>query len=296
MNNARQVEPVTFDLRSSDGHEWSVSACIPLQPVSSLFWLPALGVAARHYLPFAQSLAQRGIAVFLHELRGNGTSNLRASREQDWGYRELLELDLPATEAAIGKTITPEVTRIIGGHSLGGQLACCRLAMQPSAAGSLWLVASGSPYWRAFPAPLRYALPLAYRFLPWLADRCGVLPGRRIGFGGQEARGLIHDWAGSAISGRYAADGLDIDLEASLASLTPEVRAVVLTDDWLAPVSSLQYLLSKMPQAHVEIASLEAKDAKVPANHFAWMKQPEVIADKLVDRQRSALSGHLARG
>src|SRR3546814_2481627 len=97
-------------------------------------------------------------------------------------------------------------SRVIGGHSLGGQLACCRLALDPQAASAVWLVASGAPYWRAFPPRPRWWLPLVYRFLPWLADACGALPGRRIGFGGNEARGLIRDWSPPALSGRYAAN------------------------------------------------------------------------------------------
>ena len=124
-------------------------------------------------------------------------------RRQDWGYAELLGRDLPASEAAIAERF-PDAERIVGGHSLGGQLACCRLALAPRSAQRLWLVASGAPYWRAFPTRTRYWLPLAYRFLPWLADRRGVLPGRRIGFAGEEARGVIRDWARSALSGRYA--------------------------------------------------------------------------------------------
>ena len=35
-------------------------------------------------------LAAQGIAVFVHEWRGNGSSTQRAGRRQDWGYRELL--------------------------------------------------------------------------------------------------------------------------------------------------------------------------------------------------------------
>ena len=64
---------------SPDGHRASLLARIPATPKTRLLWLPAMGVAARHYLPFAEALATRGIAVFLHEWRGNGSSSLRAS-------------------------------------------------------------------------------------------------------------------------------------------------------------------------------------------------------------------------
>src|SRR5690606_35588613 len=127
------------------------------------------------------------------------------------------------------------------------QLACCRLALAPGTADALWLVASGAPYWRAFPMPHRAGRPFAYRFLPWLARVNGALPGRRIGFGGNEAAGVIRDWARTAISGRYAAAGLAQDLEAGMARLTQPVRALLLSDDWLAPRSSLDFLLSKLP-------------------------------------------------
>ena len=247
-----------------------------------MLWLPALGVAARHYLPFAEALAARGVAAFVHEWRGHGSSSLRADRELDWGYRELLEHDIPASEATIALQL-PSVEKVLGGHSLGGQLACCRVAIDPHAASRLWLVGSGSPYWRVFPLPARLALPLAYQFLPWLADRHGALPGRRIGFGGAEARGVITDWAGTSRSGRYAGKDIGVDLEAALATIEADIRAVLFTGDWYAPASSLQFLLSKMPQANVAVAALDAETLGTRADHFAWMSQPERVVDQLLE-------------
>ena len=149
-------------LRSQDGHRHQLRACVPAEPTAALLWLPALGVAARHYQPFAESLAARGVAVFVHEWRGHGSSSLRASRDHDWGYRELLEQDLPASESGVQQALADSDSTglpcIIGGHSLGGQLASCRLGMAPDFASRLWLVASGAPYWRAFPPPTRYWL------------------------------------------------------------------------------------------------------------------------------------------
>src|SRR5688572_12804419 len=273
MTTPAAIESHDIPLRSDDGHAWSLRARIPGQPRASELVLPAMGVAARHYVPFAEALAARGIAVFVHEWRGNGSSSLRADQAHDWGYRELLASDLPASEAAI-EAATAGIPRILGGHSLGGQLACSRLGLAPDSARTLWLVAGGAPYWRAFPAPTRWWLPLAYRFTPWLADRCGALPGRRIGFGGQEARGVIRDWSRSALSGRYAAAGLDIDLEAAMAQVAVPIRAVVKTEDWLAPVSSLRFLLSKVPRSTPTIVSLGPEPGR-HADHFSWMRQPE---------------------
>ena len=47
----------------------------------------------------------------------------------------------------------PQARWSIGGHSIGAQFAACYLALHPEAFRKLWLVASGSPYWRTFPAP-----------------------------------------------------------------------------------------------------------------------------------------------
>ena len=276
----REVESREIRAQAADGHSYALLARIPQQPQRSLLWLPALGIAAKHYLPIAEALARRGVAVFVHEWRGHGSSAFRASRACDWGYRELLTIDLPASEAAIADTV-PAVPRTIGGHSLGGQLACCRLAIAPQTADSIWLVGTGAPYWRAFPLPHRLWLPLAYRFLPWLADRNGYLPGRRIGFGGNEARGVIRDWSRTAISGRYAARRLDVDLEAALAKIEAPVRAIALAHDWLGPPSSLRFLLSKMPHADIDAEVLDADALGTNADHYAWMKAPDAVAARL---------------
>ena len=273
---AFEVHPLA--VHAEDGHRSDLLACVSDSPRASLLWLPALGVAARHYLPFAEALAARGIAVFLHEWRGHGSSSLRAARDCDWGYRTLLCTDLPAAEAVVDAAL-PGRPRIVGGHSLGGQLACCRLAIAPMPASRLWLVASGAPWWRAFPAPRRYVLPLVYRFLPWLAARRGALPGRAIGFGGNEARGLIADWARTGLSGRYAAAGLETDLEARLRDVDVDATAVVMAQDWLGPEPSLRFLLDKLGSGHrAQVTTLDAEMLGTRADHFAWMRTPAAVA------------------
>ncbi|GAB3330869.1 alpha/beta hydrolase family protein [Marilutibacter aestuarii] len=286
---AAHAPPLSLHLRCKveGGHAWHVMGRLPARPRASLLWLPALGVAARHYLPLADALAGHGIATFLHEWRGHGSSTLRAGRRHDWGYKALLEDDIPASEAAVARS-APGLPRIIGGHSIGGQLASCRLGLSPAAADALWLVASGAPYWRAFPTPRRWALPLAYRFMPWLAKINGHFPGKRLRFAGNEARGLIEDWGRTAISGRYAARGVDVDLEAALARTGTGIRAALMVDDWLAPRSSLDFLLSKMPRAEADVRTFDADHLGTEADHFAWMKQPAAVASWLAAGPRAS--------
>ena len=230
------MRALVLPVETGDGHRAELIARIPDAARARLLWLPGMGLPARQFIPFAEALAGRGVAVFLLEWRGIGSSNLRAGGGNDWGYRELLA-DILASEA-VAEAQAPGLRRILGGHSLGGQLSCCWLGLRPDAADALWLVASGAPYWRAFPAPTRWWLPLAYRFLPWLAHRRGYMPGRRIGFGGNEAVGVIDDWSRSALGGRYAAHGLEADLEAAqLHGYTTgaDRRAGVMKPPWRSP-------------------------------------------------------------
>lgn len=244
-----------------------------------LYWVPAMGMPARHYLPLAQALSAHGVAVVLHEWRGIGSSNLRAGRDCDWGYRQLLQQDLAAGLGVLRER-WPEAALLAGGHSLGGQLAALFASLHPSAFEGLVFVASGSPYWRRFRfGPL---LMLAYAAAPLLARMVGHLPGRRLGFGGNEARGVIADWARSGRSGRYQARGLPQDLEQSLDRLSLPMLALRMRDDWFGPQPSLDWLLDKMPSAVQTLEILAPQDlAGVEADHFSWMRSPGSVAARI---------------
>jgi predicted alpha/beta hydrolase len=286
------AEPDAVPVTTRDGARFELLLLAPASsPRHVLYWLPALGVPAKHYLPLATALAADGVAVVLHEWRGIGSSDRRAGRRCDWGYRELLEVDLPAGLAA-ARSRWPQAVFHIGGHSLGGQVSCLYAALHPTAFAGIVLVASGAPYWRRFRRGA--AIGSAYVLAPWLARLCGHLPGRRIGFGGNEARGVIVDWARSGRSGRYAAAGMAVDFEQRLSELQQPVMALRLRDDWLGPSASLEWLLGKMPRSAHEVGVIEPADlAGHPADHFTWMKTPAEIAARIahwVDRRNTAFA------
>lgn len=271
----------TIRVRSADGAEADLRLLLPAGPGAQLlYWLPALGVAARNYVPFAQALAARGVGVALHEWRGAGSSNLRARRRVDWGYRDLLLADIPAG-LAIARRRSGEAPLVLGGHSLGGQLAVLSAALQPQQIAGLVLVASGSPWWRCFKRPR--LLQAACAAVPLIAWACGRFPGRRLGFGGNEARGVMTDWARSGRSGRYQPAGMEKDLEAMLGRLDLPVRAWRLADDWLGPPASLDWLLAKMPNATRAVRVMDESALGTTADHFSWMRVPERLAASIAD-------------
>ncbi|MGB0213322.1 MAG: alpha/beta hydrolase, partial [Algiphilus sp.] len=65
-------------------------------PAGRVLVLPALGVPARFYGRLAEQLAARGLEVAVLELRGTGESPLTPARHCDFGFRELLDEDIPA--------------------------------------------------------------------------------------------------------------------------------------------------------------------------------------------------------
>jgi predicted alpha/beta hydrolase len=123
----------------------------------------------------------------------------------------------------------------------------------------------------------------AYALATPLARLLGHLPGRKIGFGGNEARGVTADWSRSGRTGRYAARGMAVDFEQRLASLCLPVLALRLRDDWLGPLSSLEWLLDKMPNASRQVGAVAPDQlAGQAADHFTWMKVPDGVAAQLV--------------
>ena len=277
----RAREPLAVPVSTVDGACFELLCVVPAAPRRLLYWLPAMGMPVRHYLPFAQALAARGVGVVLHEWRGIGSSDRRADRHCNWGYRELLQVDLVAGMTALHER-WPQARRSVGGHSLGGQLGLLLAALHPDVFDSVALVASGAPYWRTFPHG--WAIGLCMHLAPLCALLFGYLPGRRLGFAGNEARGVIADWARSGRSGRYAATGMSQDFESRLAALRLPVLALQLRDDWLAPAKSLDWLTGKLGPASRTLESLSPRDlAGEPADHFSWMKTPAPIAARMAD-------------
>lgn len=277
----RGSEPLTVALSTADGARFELLCALPATPRRLLYWLPAMGMPARHYLPFAEALAAQGVGVVLHEWRGIGSSNRRAGRHRDWGYRELLQEDLAAGMAALRQR-WPRSACSVGGHSLGGQLGVLLAALHPGVFDSFVLVASGSPYWRRFRGG--WLIGLSMLAAPVLANVCGYLPGRRLGFAGNEARGVIADWTRSGRTGKYHVDGLDRDLEQALAALRTPTLGLSLRDDWLAPAASLDWLLGKLGHASRTRITLTSQDlGEQPADHFSWMKTPAPLAARIAD-------------
>ena len=268
-------------IRTEDGHRFELIHVPAEQPRQTVFMLAGMGLSARQYIAFGQVLAGHGLEVFIHEWRGIGSSNVRAARLCDWGYRELLELDLVTALEAVCKQSGRDRV-IIAGHSLGSQFACMLAAMKPERCDALALVAGGSPWWRLFDWKMKLVMIAVMAGFPLIAGIRGHYPGKSLGFAGREARGVIRDWTRSAHTGAYRPRGIDTDLEAGMRKLAVPAIGINMADDWFVPDESLHWLTGKLAGCDVQHRTIEASD-DCPADHYAWMKRPGPTVRTLLD-------------
>lgn len=271
-------------VEAHDGHCFELIDVAPELPARTIartiVLLPGLGISARHYIGFATQLARTGGArVLIHEWRGNGSSSRRPGRHiehGDWGYRELLELDLAASMSAANDLDSRPIWLI--GHSLGAQMACLLASHVPRAVAGLVLIASGAPYPPAFPLKMRLTLNLVLRVFPFLSGRIGHFPGKRLGFAGTEAHQVMADWGRTGLTGRYDLPSLSWNPETELARLELPVMTLRMAEDAWVPAGSLDWLLAKMPNAAISRATVTSDQQERRADHFNWLRAPGASA------------------
>ncbi|QSB16205.1 alpha/beta fold hydrolase [Natronosporangium hydrolyticum] len=255
------------------GLQWYPPPADPQAPIVLI--LPAMGVPAGFYRPFATMLQTAGLAVVVADHRGTGASTPRASRRSSYGYAELVD-DVAQVRATVA-TEQPNRPLVLLGHSLGGQAAVLHLAAAHTAGAAdevagLALVGSGLPYWRLYPW-WRLGLLGFTQGIHATSTLLRVWPGW--GFGGRQARGVMRDWAHTARVGRFP-ELAGIDHASGLPKLQLPVLAVSLERDTYVPAFAMDHLLKQLPAAPVERVHLTG-----PADHFSWARKPEPVATEV---------------
>ncbi|MHA7833047.1 MAG: alpha/beta fold hydrolase [Algiphilus sp.] len=256
---------------------------VPGRPptLGRLLLLPALGVPARYYDPLAEQLTAAGLETHTLELRGVGDSPLRAARHCDFGFRELLDEDIPAALRPLHAQ-GDGLPVWLAGHSLGGHLAAISAGRLAPAVDGLALLACGLPWRAAFDARARRRIDLLRFLIPLCNTVLGYFPGDRVGFGGRQPRRLMREWSQLARTGRYQAEGIDEDLEAGVARYAGPVLSLRLSDDAFAPAAACRAATDKLSSARCQELVLDAATLGARADHYRWAREPQAVVERLV--------------
>lgn len=264
-----------WPVEASDGHQFDLLVQVPEQPRAILLFVCALGVEASYYTKFAEAMAQHGVALAMCDLRGNGTSSLRPRRGVDFGYREIVEQDIPAAVATV-KERMPSVPLYLGGHSLGGQLVMLHVAAKEPDIAGVVLVACAIPYYRHWNGSSRRQVLLATRLFPVIGFLLGYVPGKRFGFGGIEARTVMLDWSHNAKTARYEPRGSSVDYEAALRNAELDFVTINIDGDDMGPPNAVDFMLEKLPKARGERIEAKLSESK-PGAHFRWARDSDDV-------------------
>ena len=243
--------------------------------------LPAMGVKASFYEPFAKELSEAGLLTIITDLRGLGTSSIRPSAKVDYGYLEMME-DLVTTIQQLKNQFVNRKIYLLG-HSLGGQIASLALAKNPDLAEGLILVAANSVYYRGWSGRQRYMNLMAYTFFPLLSRLFGYFPGDKVGFGGKAAKTQLLDWGFVGRNGYFKIHGDSTDFEVALAKVTTSILAIYIEGDWMSPKAAMQHLYSKFnTNSIISTFTLTSDMVDRKLNHFNWVKNGEHIKDRII--------------
>lgn len=275
----------TMKVTAADGHAFDLTLFPATAGAPVLLIGPAMGTPARIYAPLAQAFAAQGVNAAVIELRGIGASNLRAGRRVDYGYRQLVEQDWVAACAALRARFN-DAPLFLFGHSLGGQVAVLYAATQPTIAGVI-IVAAGSVHYKGWTGAKRLGILTFTQFAGLLSGLVGYFPGKRVGFGGTEAKTLMQDWARLGRSGRFALQG-GADYEAALAKVQIPVLGLSFEHDTFAPHRAQKLLLDKLRSARVTHLPLSAQESGMRLDHYNWIKQSEPVVSRVVAFVKSA--------
>jgi len=251
-------------IAAADGHQTALEV-FGLAGQPPVLFIPALGVPISYYELFLGELADAGHTVHGLELRGMPNSSITNVRRTDFGYHDLLTLDIPAAIAAM-----PAQPVAVVGHSLGGQLALLYAAMNPHVEVPLVAIASGSSFHGT--VATRRGRRIRRRqvaAVPVIVRTLGYFPGHRLGFGGRQPKSIMRDWALEGRTGRYADD-----LEPGLAALSSRVLTITLEGDRLITQAAAAHLSDRLVLAQVTHTHLDrSHNGGELFDHFRWARR-----------------------
>lgn len=240
--------------------------------------LPAMAMKAKFYLPLGKALHATGLSVATVDLRGQGEAKPALREGPDFGYRELIEVDLPAVVAVLRERFGGAPLYLFG-HSLGGQIALLYTAACPGTVSGVVTIGTGTVFWRAF-GPRRWVEALwKIQWIGLVAKVRGWWPGGVL-IPGAMAGGVMTDWARHSRTSRYRPRGGGHDYDRLLRQVDVPVLLISLAADSLGPKSTVDFLATRVPSRRWHI---EPGKGIENLDHFAWIKDSGVLGPAVAE-------------
>lgn len=243
--------PQSVTIRAADGRDLGALLLTAPAPRGAISLSGAAGYPREFYLRFAGYCAERGYHTLVYDYRGMGASKRVPPGDEpatmaDWG-----RLDMPAALAFMAQRFAALPLFTVG-HSFGGQLGPA-MSNQGLARAHVILAAS-TGYWRAQPAPFRYAaLFFWYVYGPLSLLLFGYVPHSLVWRGGPLPRAVFLQWRRWCTRPGHFGPDLATELAGNqFAECAAPVLAWAFTDDPIANAATVPQLLAFYPQARVE--------------------------------------------
>jgi predicted alpha/beta hydrolase len=265
-----------LSLSTSDGTSPAVRVLPHSDPAAPLVLiLPAMAIKAKYYFPLVKALHATGLSVATLDLRAQGESTPALGKGPNFGYRELIEIDLPAVTNALSERL-PQAPLHLFGHSLGGQLALLFAAAEPDQVVGITTIGTGSVYWRSFPRNRRVPILLTGQWIGLVTRLRGRWPGG--GGIGPMTKGVIGDWVRHSRTGHYRPRGSARDYDQLIRELSLPVLMISLDRDPLGPKSTVDFLGDRIPSAKLSRWHIDTSSGLKHIGHASWVKDSDAVA------------------
>ena len=250
---------------------------------SVIIIFPAMGVRGSYYENLGKQISKAGLDAVTTDLRGIGNSSVRPSKKVDFGYHEMLALDYQSILEKVKSTF-PNKKIFALGHSLGGQLASLFSAKNSNSFDGLILIACCSVYYKGWGSKQIPTLFMT-QFFHFVSVLLGYFPGKKMGFGGTEAKTVMSDWSNQSRTGNYILKNDDFNFEAAMEKVTIPILAISFQADTFAPRKAVEHLIGKFgANENKEYIYLKNDDLRNENfGHFNWAKKPKEIV-RLIEK------------
>jgi len=287
-----------FDLHCDDGVTNKINFYQRSETPASapiILIVPAIAVPASKYQLLAETFNDFGINAATIDLRGVGNSSVRASRQCDFSYQTIIDQELSGAVSLL-QTKYPNSALYLLGHSLGGQLSVLFASTKSNSVHKnpikgIVLAASCSVYYKGWSFPVSVGVILYTQTASLIGRILGHFPGRKLGFGGKEARSLMQDWGHNARTGQFNLKNSSHNYTKLLSTLKLPILSVNYAQDIFAPIKATKNLIKMLSSIKVRQVVLSGKDLGIEkAQHLNWLKHPKpmvkIIAESFLEHSK----------